>query len=170
MRDTPERHHNAADRTVKDIRRKTRKRYSSEDKIRIVLAGLRGEDTIAELCRQEGIAQSQYYSWSKEFMEAGRKRLAGDTAREANMRMERSIFGKIAKYMFILFNIIMLIALIFLSPSIDEFDVSSPELYKNEEKLSQFMLTGTLMYFLFFVWAVGDLILGVWVLCTRPKK
>ena len=84
MRDTPERHRNAADRTVKDIRRKTRKRYSSEDKIRIVLAGLRGEDTIAELCRQEGIAQSQYYSWSKEFMEAGRKRLAGDTAREAN--------------------------------------------------------------------------------------
>ena len=84
MRDTPERHRSAADRTVKGIRRKTRKRYSSEDKIRIVLAGLRGEDTIAELCRQEGIAQSQYYSWSKEFMEAGRKRLAGDMAREAN--------------------------------------------------------------------------------------
>ena len=145
-------------------------RYSSEDKIRIVLAGLRSEATIAELCRQEGIAQSQYYSWSKEFMEAGRKRLAGDTAREANMRMERSIFGKIAKYIFIFFNIIMLIAIIFLSPSIDEFDVSSPELYKNEEKLSQFMLTGTLMYLLFFVWVVGDLILGVWVLCTRPKK
>ena len=69
---------------MKDIRRKTRKRYSSEDKIRIVLAGLRGEETIAELCRQEGIAQSQYYSWSKEFTEAGRKRLVGDTAREAN--------------------------------------------------------------------------------------
>jgi transposase len=84
MRHTPERHTDAADRAVKDIRRKTRKRYSSEDKIRIVLAGLRGEDTIAELCRQEGIAQSQYYSWSKEFMEAGKKRLAGDTAREAN--------------------------------------------------------------------------------------
>ena len=67
MRHTSERHTDAADRTVKDIRRKTRKRYSSEDKIRIVLAGLRGEDTIAELCRQEGIAQSQYYSWSKEF-------------------------------------------------------------------------------------------------------
>jgi transposase len=60
------------------------KRYSSEDKIRIVLAGLRGEDSIAELCRQEGIAQSQYYSWSKEFLEAGKKRLSGDTAREAN--------------------------------------------------------------------------------------
>jgi len=84
MRDTPERHTDATDRTAKDIHRKTRKRYSSEDKIRIVLAGLRGEDTIAELCRQEGIAQSQHYSWSKEFMEAGRKRLAGDTAREAN--------------------------------------------------------------------------------------
>ena len=84
MRDTPERHRNAADLTVEDIRRKTCKRYSSEDKIRIVLAGLRGEDTIAELCRQEGIAPSQYYSWSKEFIEAGRKRLVGDTAREAN--------------------------------------------------------------------------------------
>ena len=84
MRDTPERHRNAAERTVKDIRRKTRKRYSSKDKIRIVLAGLRGEDTIAELCRQEGIAQSRYYFWSKEFMEAGRKRLVGNTAREAN--------------------------------------------------------------------------------------
>ena len=71
MRDTPERHRNAAERTVKDIRRKTRKRYSSKDKIRIVLAGLRGEDTIAELCRQEGIAQSRYYFWSKEFMELG---------------------------------------------------------------------------------------------------
>jgi len=86
------------------------------------------------------------------------------------MRMERSIFGKIAKYLFIFFNIMMLIALIFLFLSIDEFEVFSPELYKNEEKLSQFMLTGTLMYFLFFAWALGDLILGVWVLCTRPKK
>ena len=72
-----------ADRTVKDIRRQPRKRYSSEDKIRIVLAGLRGEDSIAELCRQEGIAQGMYYSWSKEFLEAGKKRLAGGTARAA---------------------------------------------------------------------------------------
>ncbi len=64
--------------------RKTRKRYSAEEKIRIVLAGLRGEDPIAELCRREGIAQGMYYSWSKEFLEAGKKRLAGDTAREAN--------------------------------------------------------------------------------------
>ena len=70
-----ERHQDAADRTVKDIRRKTRKRYSSEEKIRIVLAGLRGEDTIAELCRQEGISQGIYYSWSKEFLEAGKRRL-----------------------------------------------------------------------------------------------
>jgi len=84
MRQTAERHQDAADRTVKDIRRKTRKRYSSEEKIRIVLAGLRGEDTIAELCRQEGISQGIYYSWSKEFLEAGKKRLAGDTTREAN--------------------------------------------------------------------------------------
>jgi len=71
------------DRIVKDIRRKTRKKHSSEDKIRIVLEGLRGEDSIAELCRREGIAQSLYYSWSKEFLEAGKKRLAGDTARQA---------------------------------------------------------------------------------------
>jgi len=84
MRDRNERHQDAAERTVKDIRRKTRKRYSAEEKIRIVLAGLRGEDSIAELCRQEGIAQGMYYSWSKEFLGAGKKRLAGDTAREAN--------------------------------------------------------------------------------------
>ena len=73
-----------ADRVVKDIKSQTRRRFSSKDKIRIVLAGLRGDDSIAELCRQEGIAQSQYYSWSKEFMEAGKKCLAGDTLREAN--------------------------------------------------------------------------------------
>jgi transposase len=73
-----------AERVVKDIKRQTRRRFSAEDKIRIVLSGLRGDDSIAELCRQEGIAQSQYYSWSKEFMEAGKKRLAGDTEREAN--------------------------------------------------------------------------------------
>ena len=73
-----------SDQVVKDIRRATRKRYSAEEKIRIVLDGLRGEDSIAELCRREGIAQSLYYSWSKEFLEAGKKRLAGDTAREAS--------------------------------------------------------------------------------------
>jgi transposase len=72
-----------AEKVVKDIRRATRKRHSPEEKIRIVLSGLRGEESIAELCRREGIAQSLYYSWSKEFLEAGKKRLAGDAAREA---------------------------------------------------------------------------------------
>ena len=73
----------SAEHVVKDIRRATRRHFSSEDKIRIVLDGLRGEDSIAELCRKEGIAQSLYYVWSKEFMEAGKRRLAGDTARAA---------------------------------------------------------------------------------------
>ena len=72
-----------AEQVVKDIRRATRRHFSAEDKIRIVLEGLRGEDSIAELCRKEGIAQSLYYAWSKEFMEAGKRRLAGDTARAA---------------------------------------------------------------------------------------
>lgn len=76
-------HKATAERVVKDIRRKTRRLHSSEEKIRIVLEGLRGEDSIAELCRREGIATSLYYSWSKEFLEAGKKRLAGDTARQA---------------------------------------------------------------------------------------
>ena len=70
-------------RLVKNIRRATRKQYSSEEKIRIVLDGLRGESSIAELCRREGIAEGLYYSWSKEFLEAGKRRLAGDTARAA---------------------------------------------------------------------------------------
>ena len=72
-----------SEKVVKDIRRATRKQYSAEEKIRIVLDGLRGEDSIAELCRREGIHQNLYYRWSKEFLEAGKKRLAGDTAREA---------------------------------------------------------------------------------------
>ena len=72
-----------AERVVKDIRRKTRRQFSAEEKIRIVLEGLRGDDSIAELCRKEVIAQSLYYTWSKEFMEAGKPRLAGDTARSA---------------------------------------------------------------------------------------
>ena len=72
-----------AEQVVKDIRRQTRRHFSAEDKIRIVLEGLRGDDSIAELCRKEGIAQSLYYTWSKEFMEAGKRRLAGDTARAA---------------------------------------------------------------------------------------
>jgi len=74
----------ASQKAIKDIRRATRKHYSAEEKIRIVLDGLRGEETIAELCRGEGIAQSLYYNWSKEFLEAGKKRLAGDTARAAS--------------------------------------------------------------------------------------
>jgi transposase len=73
----------SAEKTVRDIRRATRRQYSAEDKIRVVLDGLRGETSIAELCRKEGIAQSMYYGWSKEFLEAGKRRLAGDTAREA---------------------------------------------------------------------------------------
>ena len=72
-----------AEAVVKDIRRATRKPYSAEDKIRIVLEGLRGEDSIAELCRREGVTSSMYYGWSKEFLEAGKRRLAGDTARAA---------------------------------------------------------------------------------------
>jgi transposase len=74
----------SAEQAVRDIRRATRKQYSAEEKIRIVLEGLRGEDSIAELCRREGINQNLYYRWSKEFLEAGKKRLAGDTAREAS--------------------------------------------------------------------------------------
>ena len=72
-----------AEKVVQDIRRATRKHYSAEEKIRIVLEGVRGEDSIAALCRREGIAESLYYSWSKEFLEAGKRRLAGDTARAA---------------------------------------------------------------------------------------
>jgi transposase len=72
-----------AEQVVRDIRRATRKLHSAEDKIRIVLEGLRGEESIAALCRREGIAESLYYSWSKEFLEAGKRRLAGDTARAA---------------------------------------------------------------------------------------
>ena len=74
----------AASKVVRDIRRKTRKQYSAEEKIRIVLSGLRGDESIAALCRREGIAESLYYSWSKEFLEAGKKRLAGDTGRQAS--------------------------------------------------------------------------------------
>jgi transposase len=72
-----------AERVLRDIRRRTRKHHSAEDKSRIVLGGLRGEESIAALCRREGIAESLYYSWSKELLEAGKRRLAGDTARAA---------------------------------------------------------------------------------------
>src|SRR5215510_10099058 len=83
MRQASKRIPESAEKTVRDIRRATRRHHSAEEKIRIVLEGLRGEDSIAELCRKEGINQNLYYRWSKEFLEAGKKRLAGDTAREA---------------------------------------------------------------------------------------
>src|SRR5467141_4965764 len=83
MRQASKRIPESAEKTVRDIRRATRRQYSAEEKIRIVIAGLRGEDSIAELCRKEGINQNLYYRWSKDFLEAGKKRLAGDTAREA---------------------------------------------------------------------------------------
>ena len=89
-----------AEQVMKDIRRATRRHFSAEDKIRIVLDGLRGEDSIAEICRKEGIAQSLFYTWSKEFMEAGKRRLAGDTARAAttdevkDLRREASALKK----------------------------------------------------------------------------
>ncbi|MGB6700089.1 MAG: transposase, partial [Methylocella sp.] len=73
----------SAEKVMKDIRRAARRHFSAEDKIRIVLEGLRGEESIAELCRREGIVQNLYYRWSKDFLEAGKKRLAGDTARAA---------------------------------------------------------------------------------------
>ncbi len=68
---------------IRDIRRKTRRRFSAEEKFRVVLEGLRGEQSISELCRREGIAANLYYRWSKDFLEAGKKRLSGDTVREA---------------------------------------------------------------------------------------
>jgi transposase len=74
----------SAEATIRDIKRKTRRKYSAEEKIRIVVEGLRGEETIAELCRREGIAESLYSSWSKEFMEAGKARLTGNTKRQAS--------------------------------------------------------------------------------------
>ena len=74
----------SASSLISDLKRKTRKRYNSEEKIRIIIEGMRGETTIAELCRREAISQANYYKWSKDFMEAGKKRLSGDTLREAN--------------------------------------------------------------------------------------
>jgi transposase len=78
-----ERQSEEEEKVVRDIRRATRRQYTAEETVRIVSAGLRGEESIAELCRKEGIHQNLYYRWSKEFLEAGKKRLAGDTAREA---------------------------------------------------------------------------------------
>ena len=79
MRQRPAGRPSSSEQIIRDIKRKTRKQYNAEEKIRIVLDGLRGEDSIAELCRREGIAQGLYYKWSKDFMEAGKKRLAGDS-------------------------------------------------------------------------------------------
>src|SRR5258708_2672227 len=83
MRSKVERHSEEAEKAVRDIRRATRRQFSAEEKVRIVIAGLRGEDSIAELCRTEGINQNLDYRWSEDFLEAGEKRLTGDTAREA---------------------------------------------------------------------------------------
>ena len=74
----------STEKKIRNIRRQNRKKYSAEEKIRIVIEGLRGDESIAELCRREGIAQSMYYKWSKEFMEAGKQRLAGNTKRQAD--------------------------------------------------------------------------------------
>ena len=84
----------SVEKTVRDIRRATRRQYSAEEKIRIVLEGLRGEESIAELCRREGINTNIYYRWSKEFLEAGKKRLAGDTAREATSDEVKNLRGE----------------------------------------------------------------------------
>src|SRR5215204_7600268 len=80
-----------AEQVIKEIRRATRRQFSAEEKIRIVLSGLRGEDSIAELCRREGIVQNLYYRWSKEFLEAGKRRLAGDTARAATTDEDKAL-------------------------------------------------------------------------------
>ena len=79
----PNKRSQSAESAIKEIRRKTRRKFTSEEKIRIVLEGLRGEQGVSELCRREGIAATLYYRWSKDFLEAGKKRLAGDTVREA---------------------------------------------------------------------------------------
>ena len=86
----------AADKLVKGIKRKTRKHYSAEEKIRIVLAGLRGEESIAALCRREGISESLYYTWSKEFLEAGKQRLA--VQQEPGLRLQ---LGQLVRHTFL---------------------------------------------------------------------
>ena len=74
----------STEKKIRHIRRQNRKKYSAEEKIRIVLEGLRGDESIAELCRQEGLSQTMYYKWSKEFMAAGKQRLAGNMKRQAD--------------------------------------------------------------------------------------
>jgi transposase len=87
----------AVEKTVRDIKRRTRRHFGAEDKIRIVLQGLRGEESIAEICRREGLHQNLYYRWSKEFLEAGKKRLAGDTIREAGSDEVKSLRSESAQ-------------------------------------------------------------------------
>jgi len=79
----PRKSKQSSESAVREIRRRTRRKFSAEEKIRIVLDGLRGEMSVAELCRREGIAANLYYRWSKDFLEAGKSRLSGDTVREA---------------------------------------------------------------------------------------
>jgi len=95
MRQKPGPEKAPAEQIVKDIRRATRRHFSAEEKIRVVLEGLRGKESIAELCRREGIASSMYYGWSKEFLEAGKKRLAGDTTRAATSDEVRGLRGSV---------------------------------------------------------------------------
>jgi transposase len=94
MRSKTDTHSEEAEKAVRDIRRATRRQFAAEEKVRIVIAGLRGEDSIAELCRKEGINQNLYYRWSKDFLEAGKKRLAGDTAREATSDEVKGLRGE----------------------------------------------------------------------------
>src|ERR1700741_276242 len=93
MRQASKRIPESAEKTVRDIRRATRRHHSAEEKIRIVLEGLRGEDSVAELCRKEGINQNLYYRWSKEFLEAGKKRLGGGDAPGSDQRRGQRVAG-----------------------------------------------------------------------------
>lgn len=86
-----ERKKKSAEKTIREIKRNTRRKFSAEEKIRIVLEGMRGEESIAAICRREGIHANLYYTWSKNFMEAGKRRLNGDTLREANTDEVRSL-------------------------------------------------------------------------------
>ncbi len=88
----------SAEKAIKDIRRKTRRRFSAEGKIRIVMEGMRGEDSVASLCRREGISANLYYRWSKDFLEAGKKRLAGDTKREASSNEVGELRKELAQF------------------------------------------------------------------------
>ena len=81
----------SAEKIIREIKRNTRRKFSAEEKIRIVLEGMRGEESIAAICRREGIHANLYYTWSKNFLEAGKKRLNGDTQREANTDEVRSL-------------------------------------------------------------------------------